>query len=111
MFAAMVGTAVSHGSEWAKARVLVDSGSEHPPLISQNMADKLGLAGPISGEATQADGAFLPLWDVDMDRNLCQDSCFLQWVIKIVKSKILHCKKAWSNNDMSLLQYVKETIN
>jgi len=45
------------------------------------------------------------------DRNLCQDSCFLQWVIKIVKSKILHCKKAWSNNDMSLLQYVKETIN
>ena len=28
------------------------------------MADKLGLAGPISGEATQADGAFLPLRDV-----------------------------------------------
>ena len=46
-----------------------------------------------------------------VDRNLCQDSCFLQWVIKIAKSKILHCKKAWSNNDMSLLQYVKETIN
>ena len=45
------------------------------------------------------------------DRNLCQDSCFLQWVTKIVKSKILHCKKAWSNNDMSLLQCVKETIN
>ena len=64
MFAAMVCTAVAHGSEWAKARVLVDSGSEHPPLISQSMADKLGLAGPISGEATQADGAFLPLRDV-----------------------------------------------
>jgi len=45
------------------------------------------------------------------DRNLCQDLCFLQWVIKIEKSKILHCKKAWSNNDMSLLQHVKETIN
>ena len=29
MFAAMVCTAVAHGSEWAKARVLVDSGSEH----------------------------------------------------------------------------------
>jgi len=52
MFATMVCTAVAHGSEWAKARVLVDSGSEHPPLISQNMADKLGLAGPISGEGT-----------------------------------------------------------
>ena len=58
MFAAMVCTAVAHGSKWAKARVLVDSGSEHPPLISQNMADKLGLAGLISGGATQADGAF-----------------------------------------------------
>jgi len=45
------------------------------------------------------------------DRNLCQDVCFLQWDIKIVKSKILHCKKASSNNDMSLLQYVKNTIN
>ena len=64
MFAAMVCTAVAHGTEWAKARVLVDSGSEHPPLISQSMADKLGLAGPISGEATQADGVFLPLRDV-----------------------------------------------
>jgi len=64
MFAVMVYTAVAHGSEWAKARVLVDSGSKHPPLISQSMADKLGLAGPISGGSTQADGAFLPLWDV-----------------------------------------------
>ena len=45
------------------------------------------------------------------DRNLCQDLCFLQLLIKIDKSKILHCKKAWSNNDMSLLQYVKKTIN
>jgi len=64
MFAAMVCTAVAHGSEWAKVRVLVDSGSEHPLLISQSMADKLGLTGPISGGATQADGAFLPLRDV-----------------------------------------------
>ena len=72
MFAAMVCTAVAHGSEWAKARVLVDSGSEHSPLISQSMADKSGLAGPISGGATQVDGAFLPLRDggnVDMVLN------------------------------------------
>jgi len=46
-----------------------------------------------------------------MDRNLCQDLCFLQWNIKIEKSKILHCKKASSNTDMSLLQYVNNTIN
>jgi len=38
---------------------------------------------------------------------LCQDVCFLQWDIKIQKSKILHCKKASSKNDMSFLQCVK----
>jgi len=43
---------------------LVDSGSEHPPLISQTLADKLGLQGPIAGGATEANGAFLPLRDV-----------------------------------------------
>ena len=64
MFAVMVCTAVAHGSEWAKARVLVDSGSEHPLLISQSMADKLELTGPILEEDTQVDGAFWPLWDV-----------------------------------------------
>jgi len=45
------------------------------------------------------------------DRNLCQDLCFLQWDIKIEKNKILHCKKASSNTDMSLLQCVNNTIN
>ena len=55
---------MANGPAWANARVLVDSGSEHPPLISQTMADRLGLAGPISGEETQAAGAFLPLRDV-----------------------------------------------
>ena len=64
MFAAMVCTAVAHGSEWAKARVLVDSGNEHPQLISQTMADRLGLDGPISEAVTQADGAFLQLQDI-----------------------------------------------
>jgi len=64
MFAAMVCTAVAHGPEWSKARVLVDSGSEHLPLISQTMVDRFGLDRPISGEPTQTDGAFLPLWDV-----------------------------------------------
>jgi len=64
MFAAMVYTAMSHGSEWAKTRVLVDSGIEHLLLISQSMTDKWGLAVPIFGEATQTDGAFLQLRDV-----------------------------------------------
>jgi len=45
-------------------RLLVDSGSEHPPLISQTLADKLGLQGPIAGGATEANGAFLPSRDV-----------------------------------------------
>ena len=83
MFAAMVCTAVAHGTEWAKARVLVDSGSEHPPLISQSMADKLGLAGPILGGATQADGAFLPLWDVgNVDMVLNKRDNVVYWKTK-----------------------------
>jgi len=32
---------------------------------------------------------------------LWQDLCFLQWDIQIEKSKILHCKKASSNTDMT----------
>jgi len=32
-----------HGDAWANARLLVDSGSEHPPLISQTLSDTLGL--------------------------------------------------------------------
>jgi len=64
MFAVMVYTAVAHGSEWPKLGFWWTRVANILPLISQNMADKLGLASPISGEATQADGVFLPLWDV-----------------------------------------------
>ena len=32
-----------HGDAWANARLLVDSGSEHPPLISQTLSDTSGL--------------------------------------------------------------------
>ena len=64
LMAAMVGSALAHGPAWEMARLLVDSGSEHPPLISQTLADRLGLQGPVAGGATQANGAFLPLRDV-----------------------------------------------
>jgi len=62
--AAMVGSALALRPEWEKARLLVDSGSEHPPLISQTLADRLGLQGPVARGATQANGAFLSLRDV-----------------------------------------------
>jgi len=42
----------------------VDSGSEHPPLLSQSLVDQLGLDGPVTGGATQANESFLPLKDV-----------------------------------------------
>jgi len=61
---AMVCAVMAQGPEWTKARVLVDSGSEHPPLLSQKLADSLSLGGPLVGGATQADSAFLPLHDV-----------------------------------------------
>jgi len=53
---------------------------------------------------------FVPMY-TQGDRNLCQDLCFLQWDIKIEKSKFLHCKKASSNTDMGLLQCVKNKTN
>ena len=85
MFTAMVCTAVAPGPKWAKARVLVDSGSENPPLISQT--DRLGLDGPISGEAT-ADGAFLPLRD---DGNVDLTWCLITKLC--LKSFCLHLSR------------------
>ena len=41
LMAAMVFSVVVHGDAWANARLLVDSGSEHPPLISQTLSDTL----------------------------------------------------------------------
>jgi len=54
----------SVGPTWERARLLVDSGSEHPPLISQSLADRMGLRGPLTGGSTQANGEYLPLYDV-----------------------------------------------
>jgi len=68
LMAAMVYSAVAHDDTWANARLLVDLGSEHPPLISQTLADTLGLSGPIVLGATQANGKYLPPRDVgDLD--------------------------------------------
>ena len=45
---------ISVGPTWEQASLLVDSRSEHPPLISQSLADQMGLRGPLAGRATQA---------------------------------------------------------
>jgi len=42
----------------------VDSGSEHPPLISQDLPDHMGMTGVRAGGATQADGACLMLFNI-----------------------------------------------
>jgi len=52
------------GPHWQPARVLVDSGSEHPPLISQDLADRMGMTGVRAGGTTQADCTCLPLFDI-----------------------------------------------
>jgi len=111
MFETIVYTAVTHGSEWAKAQVLVDSDSEHPLLISQNMADKLGLAGPISGETTQTDGAFLPLWDV---RNV--DMIFNNKVVtqKFLSAPLSHYDvilgEPWLRDDKIIMDYAHNVL-
>ena len=60
----LLAASMSVGPTWERARLLVDSGSEHPPLISQSLADRMGLRGPLAGGATQANGDYLPLYDV-----------------------------------------------
>ena len=62
--AALVCASLAQGPAWDEARLLVDSGSEHPPLISTRMAAQLGLEGQVVSAATQANGEILPLSDV-----------------------------------------------
>jgi len=64
MMTASITTIMAVGLHWQPARVLVDSGSEHPPLISQDLADHMGMTGVRAGGATQADGTCLPLFDI-----------------------------------------------
>jgi len=60
----LLAASMSVGPTWERARLLVDSGSEHPPLIHQSLADLMGLRGPVAGGATQANSDYLPLYDV-----------------------------------------------
>ena len=62
--AALVCASLAQGPSWDKARLLVDSGSEHPPLISARIANQLGLEGQVVSAATQANGDVLSLSDV-----------------------------------------------
>ena len=48
---AMVCSAVTHGLHWLPTRVLVDSGSKNLQLISQVLADRLGLQASWQGGA------------------------------------------------------------
>jgi len=50
--AALVCASLAQGPAWDEARLLVDSGSEHPPLISTRMAAHLGLEGQVVSAAT-----------------------------------------------------------
>jgi len=60
----LLAASMSVGPTWERVRLLVDSGSDHPPLISQSLADLMGLCGPLAGGATEGNGEYLPLYDV-----------------------------------------------
>jgi len=59
MMTAAIATSMAVGPHWQPARVLVDSCSEHPLLICQDLADRMGMTEVRAGGATQADGACL----------------------------------------------------
>jgi len=41
------------GPAWERACPMVDLGSEHPLLISQSLADQMGLHGPLAARSGQ----------------------------------------------------------
>jgi len=61
---ALVCVSLAQGRAWDETRLLVDSGSKHPQLISTRMAAHLGLEGQVVSADTQANGEILPLSDV-----------------------------------------------
>jgi len=85
----LLAASMSVGPTWERARLLVDSWSEHPPLISQSLADWMGLRGPLAGGATQANGDYLPLYDVGQlhmglnGRTVTENFCRLHFLIMI----------------------------
>jgi len=58
LMTAGIATSMAVGPNW---QLVVDSGSEHPPLISQDLADCMGITGVRAGRATQADSTCLQL--------------------------------------------------
>ena len=62
--AVLMCASLAQGLASDEARLLVDSGSEHPALISTRMAAQLSLEGQVVSAATQANGEILQLSDV-----------------------------------------------
>jgi len=60
----LVAASMAVGPAWEHARLLMYSGSEHPPLISQLLSDWMVLHGPPAGGVTQANGDYLLLYEV-----------------------------------------------
>ena len=61
---ALVCASLTQGPAWDEARLLADSDSEHPSLISTHIAAQLGLEGQVVSATTQANGEIPPLSDV-----------------------------------------------
>ena len=63
--AAVVRAGVRRGGPWRRAHILVDSGSQQPPLISMDFAADLGIPlGSRKAGAAQSGGAALPIYNI-----------------------------------------------
>jgi len=96
---------------WDKARLLVDSGSEHPPLISTRMANQLGLEGQLVNAATQANGDILPLSDVG-SLELCING--LPITEKFLSAQWSHYDiilgESWLRHDRGIMDYAHDQL-
>jgi len=109
--AALVCATLTKGPSWDKARLLIDSGSEHPSLISTRMANQLGLEGQVVSAATQANSDILPLSDMG-SLELCING--LPITKKILSAPLSHYDiilgESWLRHQRGIMDYAHDQL-
>ena len=97
---------------WRRARALVDSGSQQPPLLSLPFAERLGIRPRgVAGWAGQADGSTIPIWSagrVDMAVNgvVCPETFY---IAPIAPYDII-VGESWLYRHRGILDYASDAL-
>ena len=89
----------------------MDSGSEHPPLISQDLADRMRITGVRAGGATQADGACLPLFDIGpLDLAFNGESISHNFLLAPLSHDDIFLGESWLRQHHGVLDYAHNDL-